>query len=103
METSSVKFSTKDKESYLISNVFNIRNVLIYILTILISMISVSLDNTEILFIPFSLALIAASISTAIPAIGVVVSCLIRHINLTEIFHIYFQTWHHMLFLLCFY
>ncbi len=88
MATSSQKFSTKDKESSVISNVLNIRNLLIYILTILISMISISPDNTEILFIPFSLAIIAASISTAIPAIGIVASCLIRNSTFTEIYHI---------------
>lgn len=58
-----------------LSKIFSIQNIIIYILTLMISMVGFGVDQTVIA--PFGLALVAASISNGIPMIMVYLSSLI--------------------------
>lgn len=58
------------------TKLFTVRNVVIYALTLMISMVSLG-SNTSFLIAPFGLALVAAATSTGVPIAGVYIASLI--------------------------
>lgn len=63
----------------ILSGIFSAQNIIIYILTFMISMVGFGMENNVIA--PFGLALVASSISTGLPIAMVYLASLCRNSN----------------------
>ena len=76
-ENSNVKESEKINYQEVLSRLFTKQNIVIYIFSLMISMVSFGTNSTSMIIAPFGLALVAAAVSNDVPVAVVYIASLI--------------------------